>query len=319
MDDPRVPATHVFSHSQQHLADALDGLDQSRVNPQILLRGLGDDYDIRMLDQLDVQGRSHVAQYLHRLGQIAQLLKSYGHLSEDALLGFARAYRFLAVSTSIPNVAVRDRTRDLAQLFNAWAENAGGKKLAEVLEEFAQSSASGVGKWQRMVVPKIHEIFPTLYRITDRTKDAWDNGMNHGNLLDFVKQNRRLPRSAISMDSSVQPVNMGHFVIPEAHSSPAATRAAAQIDTTWNYCDVRFHVRSASLDEQGHKCIVPNSAQQQTATLNEALEPLARDHPTDTSGITLAGGGRQFLIEGGEVYRIEVWDGAKWVDEPFIP
>jgi hypothetical protein len=49
-----------------------------------------------------LSSRSQIALYLHRVGQMVQLLKSYGHLSEEALLGFARAYRFLSVRVPSP-------------------------------------------------------------------------------------------------------------------------------------------------------------------------------------------------------------------------
>ena len=199
---------------------------------------------------------------------MAQILKSYGQLSEEALLGFARAYRFLSVRTPLPQgLLLRDRAYDLFKLFEIENSNVAGKKLADMLKDYASATQNGVGDWQRFVVPKVHELFPNLYRIADTTKTAFDNGVASGNLLEFVKQNRRLPKSTINPTEAGQlDKTVGHYVSPDLYASPEASRQALQIMKGWSQCDVRFTVRAQSLDGN-HKCIIPNSGARDTDAL----------------------------------------------------
>ncbi len=287
---------------------------------------LGNEISFKQLDQLDVLGCTHVGQYLHRLGQVAQILKTYGHLSEDALLGFARAYRFLSVRGNFPQIpnVVRDRAYDLLGSMNARYSNNGAKKLAETLEGFATLTSEGVGPWSRFIVPKIHELYPTLYRIANSASDpVFDNGVQTGKtLLEFVKEKRRLPKSSINPDTSVQlKAFEGHYVTPHNYGSPSQARSSLQIDTQWSPCDMKLTINSHSVDTNGHQCVIPNSASRKTDTLQRAHEPCARDHHLDegNENAPLAGGGSQFLVEGGEVTKIEVWNGSEWIEVPFDP
>jgi hypothetical protein len=320
LDNHLIPDANAFHHALRHIGDALEGLDATKINPRKLLDELGDDVSFKHLDQLDRYGRSHVAQYLHRVGQMAQILKSYGHLSEEALLGFARAYRFLSVRVPSPEgLVLRDRAYDLFKLFEIENSNAGAKKLADTLKDYAAATQNGVGDWQRFVVPKVHELFPNLYRIADATKPAFDNGVNVGNILEFVKQNRRLPKSTINPTAAEQLKKWeGHYVSPDFYASPEASRQALPIMKDWSSCDVRFTIRSQSLDGH-HKCIIPNSGARDTDALKRAHEPCCKDVDEDTTnnGAPLSGGGRQLLIEGGEVTKIEVWNGSSWIVVPF--
>ena len=319
LDNPLIPDANAFHHALRHIGDALEGLDATKINPRKLLDELGDEISFKRLDELDLYGRSHVGQYLHRVGQMAQLLKAYGQLSEEALLGFARAYRFLSVRMPSPQgLVVRDRAYDLFKLFDIENSNAAGKKLADTLKDYAVATQNGVGDWQRFVVPKVHELFPNLYRIADSTKDCFDNGVPSGNLLAFVKQNRRLPKSKINPTAADQLKPWeGHYVSPDVFPNPEATRKAFQIDRDWSNCDMRFTVRSQSMDGV-HKCIIPNSASRKTDPLKYAHEPRCIDNPIDSiSGESWSGKGRQLLTEGGDVTKIEVWNGSSWVVVPF--
>ena len=320
LDNPLIPDANVWSHALRHIGDALEGMDATKINPRKLLDELGDDISFKRLDQLDRYGRTHVGQYLHRVGQMAQLLKSYGHLSEEALLGFARAYRFLSVSVPSPQgLVVRDRAYDLFKLFEIENSNAAGKKLADTLKDYAVATQNGVGDWQRFVVPKIHELFPNLYRIADQSRNVFDNGVPVGNFLQFVKQNRRLPRSPINPNASVPLKDFeGHYVGPDLYPNPEASRQAFQIKKALSNCDMRLTIRSQSLDG-AHNCVIPNSADRTTDALKRAHEPRCKDvEKDDTNGNTpLGGGGRQLLIEGGEVTKIEVWNGSSWIIVPF--
>lgn len=180
------------------------------------------------------------------------------------------------------------------------------------------ATQNGVGDWQRFVVPKVHELFPNLYRIADTTKKAYENNLDMGNLLEFVKQNRRLPKSTINPTAADQLKKWeGHYASPDIFPNPEATRNALQIDRDWSNCDVRFTIRSQSMDGV-HKCIIPNSASRKTDALKNAHEPRCIDNSNDRiTGEPWSGKGRQPLTEGGEVTKIEVWNGSSWDVIPF--
>lgn len=312
----------AFHRSLNFIGVNFDTLDATKVNIRKILDELGPETNFKKLDKLDFKGRSHVCQYIQRLGQLTGILKNHNVLSEQALVGFARSYRFLSVTLDVPGkpAVIRDRARDLFELLNAFDNQAGAQRLAEVLKDFASKTENGVGQWQRFWVPQVHLLYPKLYRITDTSKVAFDNGINTGlTVLDFVKRNRRLPRSDIPADGSVPIKRDGHYVSPNPYSTQALTRNALQIDTDWSQCNLRFTITSSSLDGTiGRRCVIPNSADKNTDVLNRALEPKSRDHAKDNiTSDAYSGGAGQFLIEGGIVEKIEQWINNQWVVVPF--
>lgn len=165
LDNPLIPDTNAFHHALRHIGDALEGMDPTKINPRKLLDELGDDFSFKRLDQLDQFGRSHIAQYLHRVGQIAQLLKTYGHLSEDALVGFARLYKTMSLDLPLWHNTVRDTARDLMEAMDAFDSNAGGSALARTLEDF-KLATDGLSDADRATAPlKISSEIVNVYGV----------------------------------------------------------------------------------------------------------------------------------------------------------
>ena len=136
-----------------------------------LLEELGDEAKFKELDTPDFFGRSHVAQYTRRLGQITTTLSKAGALSEDALIGFARLYKRLVKDAPAGNsVAIRERVRDLTDHFDTRLANLdsnlsaqeikGAKALAKSLEDYKVRSeaADFDGKFWLKDVDTVYEV-----------------------------------------------------------------------------------------------------------------------------------------------------------------
>jgi len=160
----------TFLNAHRAVAEGLDQLDDQKANMKKLLEELGDDAEFKDLDKLDNFQRSHVAQYVRRLGQVTTTLKKAGALSEDALIGFTRLYKHLIKNAEPPDggTVIRERVRDMSKLFdtklaqfetNLDAQDIkGAKALAKSLEDYkVRSEANGFdGKFWFKDVEKVY-------------------------------------------------------------------------------------------------------------------------------------------------------------------
>ena len=162
---------HSFYNAHRAIAEGLEQLDDQQVNMKKLLEELGDDAKFKELDELDVLQRSHIGQYVRRLGQITTTLKKAGVLSEDALIGFSRLYKNLVkdVAAADGGSIVRERVRDMAKLFDTKfvdidgslgaQDIKGATALAKSLEDYkVRSEADGFdGKFLFLQVDEVYD------------------------------------------------------------------------------------------------------------------------------------------------------------------
>ncbi|HSP43907.1 MAG TPA: hypothetical protein VLO11_13625, partial [Luteolibacter sp.] len=137
-----------FLNAHRGTAEGLDELDDMLVNSKILQEEMGPEAVFKDLDTPDNIGRSHIGQYVRRLGQITNTLRKADALSEDALIGYARLYKRLVKNADAEGggFIIHERTQDLANLFDTRLVNLdgtlsaqdinGAKALAKSLEEY---------------------------------------------------------------------------------------------------------------------------------------------------------------------------------------
>ena len=270
-----------FLNAHRGTAEGLDQLDDMLVNSKILQEELGPEAVFKDLDTLDNLGRSHVGQYLRRLGQISNTLHKAGALSEDALIGYARLYRRLVKNADAEGggFIIHERTRDLAKLFDTKLVNLdgtlsaqdikGAKALAKSLEDYKINvEANPDAKfWFR----DVETVYETGYKYVTWQPDAsWD-----GNIASAT------------------------WCTPKQISSPELANDLLLLPAPSKNPNFRIEFDIVQCKD---RCRVPVGRGE--ADPVKALEPVTRDIPEGpdawtSSGTGEIGGAPQLFVEGG--------------------
>lgn len=278
----------AFQNSSRALGEALNELPELTLEK--LFKELGDKAKFKELEKLDSRGINHVRLFMNRAGQIATALRKADALTEDALVGFARLYKRLALADDVPGggTSIKDRTRDLAKLFNTKlpdldvdmsAEDIkGAKALAKSLEKYKVDVEGNTDAklWFR----DVEKIYATGYRYSnfDPRFDVSGN---------FVPGPPRL--------KAVDAPSGGWYATFDEFDASAVAKPSLQMPP----------VSSAKFRLEFDWEAVKNNTRIPRGKNHEAewFEMLAKDFPENG-----AGGGKQIVIEGIDIPIKSIWD-----------